>query len=144
MTPIIRKELAAWAKKFPDKFYENMYKLKGWTWPGMQKNRYSVVAYYTCNLVYERLAPGLSAELELKSPKNEKGYWPNKLHQRLTEDIGGPMLAKHLYSLVMLQRLAISNGYGWNRFVKMVDRVMPKRGDTLELPFPEPDAEATP
>jgi len=39
---------------------------------------------------------------------------------------------------------AIVNGYGWNRFVKMVDRVMPKRGETLELPFPEPDAEATP
>jgi hypothetical protein len=86
----------------------------------------------------------LSAELELKSPKNERGYRPNKLHQRLTEDIGDPMLAQHLYSLVMLQRLAISNGYGWNRFVKMVDRVMRKRGDTLELPFPEPDAEATP
>jgi hypothetical protein len=129
-------------KEFADEFYENMYKLKGWTWPGMQKNRYSVVAYYTRNPVYERLAPGLLAELELKSPKNEKGYRPNKLRQRLTEDIGDPMLAQHLYSLVMFQRLAISNGYGWNRFVKMVDRVMPKRGDTLELP--EPDAEATP
>jgi P63C domain len=41
---IIRKELAAWAKKFPDEFYENIYKLKGWPWPGMGKNRYSVVA----------------------------------------------------------------------------------------------------
>ena len=27
---IIAKELAAWAKKFPDEFYENIYKLKGW------------------------------------------------------------------------------------------------------------------
>ena len=27
---IIRKELAAWAKKFPDEFYENIYKLKNW------------------------------------------------------------------------------------------------------------------
>ena len=26
--------------------------------PGMKKNRYSVVAYYTRDLVYERLAPG--------------------------------------------------------------------------------------
>jgi hypothetical protein len=39
---IIRKELAAWVKKFPDEVYENIYKLKGWRWPGMSKNRYRV------------------------------------------------------------------------------------------------------
>ena len=55
---LVRKELAAWAKKFPDEFYENIYRLKGWPWPGMGKNRYSVVAYYTRDLVYERLGPG--------------------------------------------------------------------------------------
>ncbi|MEL5367319.1 P63C domain-containing protein, partial [Serratia nevei] len=26
---VISKELAAWAKKFPDEFYENIYKLRG-------------------------------------------------------------------------------------------------------------------
>jgi hypothetical protein len=138
---LIRKELAAWAKKFPDEFYENIYKLRGWTWPGMQKNRYSVVAQYTRDLVYERIAPGLLEELELKTPPNEKGQRPNKLHQWLTEDVGNPMLAQHLYSLVMFQRLAISSGFGWNRFVKMVDRVLPKRGNTLELPFPDAELE---
>jgi P63C domain len=137
---IIAKELAAWAKKFPDEFYENIYKLKGWTWPGMQKNRYSVVAYYTTDLVYERLAPNLLKELEEKSPKNEKGNRPNKLHQWLTEDVGNPMLAQHLHSLIMFQRLAIAQGHKWNRFVKMVDQVMPKRGATLEIPFPDEDA----
>ena len=47
------------------------------------------------------------------------------------------MLTQHLHSIIMLQRLALSSGYGWNRFVKMVDRALPKRGDTLELPFSE-------
>lgn len=134
---LIAKELAAWAKKFPDEFYENIYKLKGWPWPGMSKNRYPIVAYYTNDLVYERLAPGLRKALEEKNPKNEKGWRPAKNHQWLTADIGDPMLAQHLYSLVMFQRLAISNGYGWKRFVKMVDVVHPKKGTTLEIPFPE-------
>lgn len=138
---LIAKELAAWAKKFPDEFYQNIYRLKGWPWPGMGKNRYSVVAHYTANLVYERIAPGLLDELRRKSPPNEKGQRPNKLHQWLTEDIGNPMLAQHLYSLVMFQRLALSNGYGWNRFVKMVDRVHPRKGATLELPFPGVEGE---
>ncbi len=132
---IIRKELATWAKKFPDEFYENIYKLKGWPWPGMKKKRFSIVAHYTRDLVYERIAPGLLQELEKKSPKDETGNRKNKLHQWLTEDIGDPMLSQHLHSLVMFQRLAIANGYGWNRFVKMVDKVLPRRGANLELPL---------
>ena len=132
---IISKELAAWTKKFPDEFYENIYKLKGWIWPGMKKNRFSVVAHYTRDLVYERIAPGLLHELEKKSPKDEDGNRKSKLHQWLTEDIGDPMLAQHLHSIVMFQRLAIANGYKWNRFLKMVDKVLPKKGTNLELPF---------
>ncbi len=132
---LVRKELAAWAKKFPDEFYENIYRLKGWKWPGMSKNRYSVVGHYTNNLVFERLAPGLLRELRSKSPKNERGHRPNRLHQWLTEDVGNPMLAQHLHSIMMFQRLAIASGYGWQRFVHMVDQVLPRRGDTLPLPL---------
>lgn len=138
---LIRKELAAWAKKFPDEFYENIYRLKGWTWPGMGKNRYSVVGHYTRDLVFERLAPGLLEELEKKEPKNEKGQRAHKLHEWLTDDIGNPMLAQHMHSLVMFQRLALKSGFGWNRFVKMVDQVMPRKGSTLDIIFPD-DAEA--
>jgi hypothetical protein len=132
---LVRKELAAWAKKFPDEFYINIYKLKGWVWPGMQKNRFSVVAHYTRDLVYERIGPGLLQELEQKSPKDEKGRRPSKLHQWLTEDIGDPLLAQHMHSIIMFQRLAIANGFGWKRFLNMVDQVLPKRGSTLEIPF---------
>lgn len=132
---LISKELAAWVKKFPDEFYENIYRLKGWTWPGMGKNRYSVVGNYTRDLVFERLAPGLLPELEKKTPKDDKGNRPNKLRQWLTKDIGDPMLAQHMHTLVMFQRLAIANGHGWQRFVKTVDQVLPKKGSTLELPL---------
>jgi hypothetical protein len=122
-------------KRFPDEFYENIYKLKGWVWPGMGKNRYSVVGHYTNNLVFERIASGLLKELHVRSPKNEKGNRPNKLHQWLTGDVGEPMLSQHLHSLIMLQRVAIAQGYGWQRFLQMVDQAMPRRGDALPLPF---------
>lgn len=136
---LVRKELAAWAKKFPDEFYENIYTLRGWTWPGMGKNRFSAVAGYTTDLIYERIAPGLLEELREKSPKNEKGHRPNKLHQWLSEDIGNPLLSQHMHSVLMFQRLAIANGYGWLRFMKMVDQVMPKKGATLELGLNDPN-----
>ncbi len=132
---VIRRELAAWAKKFPDEFYENIYKLKGWTWPGMSKNRYSVVAHYTTNLIYDRLGPGITEELMRKTPTNDRGYRPHRLHQWLSDEIGDPMLATHMHSILMFQRLAIANNYSWARFVHMVDQVLPRRGATLELPL---------
>lgn len=132
---LVRKELAVWAKKFPDEFYENIYRLRGWVWPGMNKNRYSVVAHYTRDLVYERMAPGLLQELETKTPKDEKGQREHRMHQWLTSDVGDPMLASHLQSILTLQRLAIANGWGWQRFMHMVDQVMKKKGDSLNLPF---------
>lgn len=137
---IIREQLAAWVKKFPDEFFENIYKLRGWPWTGMKKNRYSVVGKYIRDLVYERLGPGVLAELERKSPKDLSRQRPNKLHQWFTEDVGDPMLAQHLHTLVMFQRLAIKNGYGWHRFVQMVDQVLPKKGSTLELDLVSPSS----
>ncbi|WP_182655476.1 P63C domain-containing protein [Stenotrophomonas lacuserhaii] len=135
---VIRKDLAAWVKRFPDEFYENIYKLKGWKWPGMQKNRFSVVGRYTRDLVYERLAPGVLEELEKKSPKNESGNRRSKLHQWLTDDIGHPMLSQHMHALIMFQRLAIANGDSWEQFVKSVDQVIQKRETTIEMRLPQP------
>ncbi|MGL4856100.1 P63C domain-containing protein [Plesiomonas sp.] len=135
---IISRELAAWAKKFPDEFYENIYKLRNWPWTGMSKNRFSIVAHYTRDLVYERLGDSILQELEKKTPKGASGSRKNKLHQWLTDDVGNPMLAQHLHSLIMIQRLAIANGYGWNRFVKMVDQIMPRKGGTFELELTDP------
>ena len=86
------------------------YKLKGWKWPGMSKNRYSVVGHYTNNLVFDRLAPGLLKGLRVRSPKDEKGN-RDPMHLWLSEDVGDPMLAQHLYTPMMFQRLAIANGH---------------------------------
>ena len=132
---LVRKELAVWAKKFPDEFYENIYRLRNWPWAGMGKNRYSAVAGYTRDLIYERMAPGLLDELAGKSPQAENGHRSNKLHQWLTDDIGNPMLAAHMQSVLTLQRLAVANGWGWQKFIGMVDQVMPKKGASLPLPF---------
>ena len=78
---------------------------------------------------------GLLKELEGKSPKNGDGHRPSRFHQWLTDDVGDPLLAQHLHSLVMLQRLALANGYGWQRFLNSVNQVVPKRGATLEVPL---------
>ena len=130
----LRKELAAWAKRFPDEFYEQMFRLRNWQWKGMKVNRPQVVATYTKDLVYERLAPGILKELEAKNPKDERGHRKHKHHQWLTEDVGHPALAQHLYALIGFMRACPS----WKQFKDMVQRAFPKKGDTLFLPIAEP------
>ena len=63
-TRFLRKELAAWAKRIPDEFYEQIFRLRGWQWRGRGTNPPQVVAAYTKDIVYSRLAPGIIDELE--------------------------------------------------------------------------------
>jgi hypothetical protein len=128
---ILRKELAAWVKRFPDEFYRQIYRLKGWPWPGMGKNRYSVVAHYTKDLVYERIAPGLLEELQAKNPKDEKGRRKARHHQWFSDEVGHPMLAQHLFAVVALARASDS----WDRFMLSMNQAFPRKNHTLELPF---------
>jgi P63C domain len=125
----LRKEFAAWAKRFPDEFYQEIFRLRGWVWKGMRVNRPSCVAAYTRNLVYERLAPGILHELELRNPMADKGYRLHKHHQLLTEDVGHPALAQHLHALLGLMRASDT----WQQMMKMVNRAFPKRGDSLQM-----------
>ena len=129
----LRKELAAWAKRFPDEFYQQIFRLRGWDWKGMRVNRPQVVAKYTNDFVYERLAPSILKELEARNPKDEKGYRRARHHQWLTDDIGHPALAQHLYAVIGLMRATNS----WDQFKSMLDRAFPQRGSTLALPFTE-------
>jgi hypothetical protein len=46
-----------------------------------------------------------------------------------------PLLAQHMHAILMFQRRSIQNGHTWAQFLKMVDQVMPRKGDTLEIPF---------
>jgi len=124
----LRKEFAAWAKTFPDDFYKEIFRLRGWTWQGMKINRPQCVANYTKDLVYSRLAPGILKELENRNPLLD-GHRKAKHHQWLTEDIGHPALAQHLYAVIGLMRIA----EGWDQLKRLVDKAYPKRGDTLQL-----------
>ena len=128
----LRRELAAWAKRFPDEFYEQMFRLRNWQWKGMQVNRPQVVAKYTNDIVYSRMLPDLVKELEERNPKiPEKGRRGGKHHQLFTDDIGHPALAQHLHAVVGLMRASTS----WDQFQRLLQRAFPKRGSTIDLPL---------
>jgi hypothetical protein len=121
---VIRKEIAAWIQMFPNEFFQQIHRLKGWSWNGVGRSP-SVVGKYINNLVYSRLGPGILDELHKSNPKNAKGYRKSKHHQWLTQDIGHPMLAQHLYALITLMR-GFSN---WKEFYEFANRIYPKYDD---------------
>jgi hypothetical protein len=133
----LRKEFAAWAKRFPDEFYQQIFRLRGWQWRGMKVNRPGVVANYTKDLVYARLAPGVLAELERRNPI-EAGHRPHKHHQYLTNDVGHPALQAHLSGVMAIMRASTT----WEGAQRMVQRAYPKINTNLDLPFPDNDTDA--
>ena len=131
----LQKEFATWAKRFPDEFYKEMFRLRGWQWRGMRVNRPSVVGKYTNDLIYQRLAPGILSELQKRNPKDEKGQREGKHHQLLTDNIGVPALQQHLFATVGFMRASTT----WDQFYRMMQRAFPKLNSTLFLNFPESD-----
>lgn len=127
------QEFAKWAKRFPDTFYREMFRLRGWIYPSVSGGKPSVVGKYTMDIVYQRLAPGLVNELELRNPKEEGGRRKATHHQWLTEDVGHPALSEHIHAVTGLMRACDD----WDQFKRMLDRSFPVKGDQLSLRFDE-------
>jgi len=127
----ISVELRKWAKTFPDEFYEQMFKLRGWSYTPFRVNRPGAVGTYTNDLVYERLAPGVLEELKKITPKDSKGRRKHRYFQRLTEDVGHPRLREHLAAVIALMR----GNTTWKKFYNQLNRALPKWNQTLELPL---------
>lgn len=136
---ILRKDLAAWFKRFPDEYYENIYHLRGWEWPGMSKNRYRVVAHYTNDLIYERMVPGLTEEFNKRNPKDAKGKRAAKNHQWL-DDPGDKLFAQQMFTVLSIQRACLKKAKDkWGSFMRMMNEILPKKGRAVQLEIPLPD-----
>lgn len=118
------EERLKWAKRFPDVFYKEIYRLNNWPWPPIHSSkRPGIVGQYTNDIVYERLPEGVIEKLKELNPIDvESGRRRFRHHQFLSEDIGQPDLQKHLLQVITLMKAATS----WKGFIKLLDRVLPK------------------
>lgn len=135
----IAKELRKWAKTFPDEFYSQMFRLRGWSYIPWSVRRPSAVGKYTNDLVYERLAPGVLEELRRLNPTGERGRRKVRHHQWLTEDVGHSRLREHLAAVIALMKASAT----WDSFRRAINRALPKYGTTLEMPFDDEDTGKT-
>ena len=122
------KEFETWSKRFPDNFYLEMFRLKKWDINKINfTKRPGIVGTYTKDIVYDRLAPSILKELEIRNPKDIKGNRKIKHHQFLTEDIGHPALSQHLHTVIHFMKATTS----WENFKRMLDRALPKKNEQM-------------
>ncbi len=122
------EEFLQWTKMFPEEFYEQIFRLKGWG--SLQKagqKMPQVVGQYTNDIVYERLPDKVLSELKKKVKKSENGNNLVKLHQGLSKDYGVSHLERHLIAVIALMKASIC----WEHFLEMLDKTYRRCGQSV-------------
>ena len=114
----ISAELLPWAKRFPDEFYKQMFRLKGWEYKGKAKTPYA--GKLTNKYIYEYLPKGVLEELQKETPKSDTGNRKNRFHQHLSEETGLPNLDKQLQQTIALMKASDS----WEEFDHLFKKAM--------------------
>jgi hypothetical protein len=115
----ISEELLKWQKRFPDSFYSEMFRLRGWDYTVTNiKKRPGVIGSWTNRLVYEQLPQGVLKELKERTPKDSKGNRKHRFHQLLSDEIGHPHLASQITAVVTLMKASPN----WRTFERLFAR----------------------
>jgi len=122
----ISAELLPWTKRFPNEFYEQLFRLHKWQYNPLSVKRPGYVGKLTMELIYNRLPPGVSEELKNKTPKSDAGNYIKRFHQSLTTDIGNPHLEKQLAIVTTLMKISPN----WNTFKNNFNKAF---GGQIEL-----------
>ncbi len=129
----IARELQPWTKTFPLEFYQEIFRLKNWSFPqlanGKKPKTPQVIGKYTNDIVYERLAPGVLKELKVLNPVVPGRGRRNRHTQWFTPDIGHPKLKEHLAAVMAIMRIS-SN---WRVFRNNLQKSFPMKGDQEEI-----------
>lgn len=130
----IAKEFLPWTKRFPDEFYQEMFRLHGWQYTPLNPAKGPRLAGKITNeIVYEKLPPGVLDELKRRNPIVRDGQRQHRHHTLLTTEIGNPHLEKHLAAVIALMRASPT----WSHFKRLFARAFPSPSlpQQSELPF---------
>ena len=125
----VAAEFRPWLKRFPDEFFQQIYRLQGWEFrPGTSK-RTPQVGKLVNRYIYDQLPPGVHEELRRLNPRTETGGRRHKHHQLLTETTGHPHLDRQISTVTTLMRIANSK----TEFETLFERAFPPVNPRLPL-----------
>ena len=137
----LRPFAARWTKRFPEEFYQEIYRLRGWKWQGMSVNRPSITGHYTNEIVYARIADGLLDQLRLNNPKNVESEREHRHHQWLSDDFGVQELREHIVGVLAIMRTVVDPDpkRAWQKFYVSLQRAYPRKNTNYHFDFDEED-----
>lgn len=100
-----------WKRRFPEEFYKEIYRLKGWEYTGSSRRPHKI-ADITNEFVYNLLPEDVMKEVRERKTGNEK------LHQWLSSEVGLTHLEKQITSSITLMRASDT----WEEFEKLFNR----------------------
>ena len=116
---------------FEYEFYEQIFRPK--RCPGLHgTKRPMIVAQYTIDVVYARLAPGVLEELQRVNPHLPSRRRQHKHHHWFTPELGHPKLREHLVGVLALMRASPD----WSSFMRLLKHAYPKKGENVPILFP--------
>ncbi len=134
----IAPELRPWAKTFEDEFYEQIFRLRGWSYPSRSASRPQIVGKFTNEIIYKRFPPGVLEELQRLNPVSKKGRRERKHFQHLTAEFGKSQLKSHLFHVTKLMKMCST----WDKFIFLLDQTLPKYDSTPNIPGLEIDLQS--
>lgn len=133
LSAYISPELLPWSKRFPDAFYEQLHRVRGWPYRPGNNARNGYIGKLTRLLIYDPLPRGVREELERRNPYLPERKGRKDLHHRLlTKDVGEPHLDKQITSITTLLRISDN----WDEFLKHFGRAFPPSEGLFALPAP--------
>jgi len=131
----LSEERLKWAKVFPDEYYRQLFRLRGWPYNPMSVKRPQLVGKLTNQLVYDKLPPSVLEELRKLNPVKNKKTWRREAthHQHLSVDIGQDDLKSHLLQLIAIMRISPN----WGTFKRNFARAFQGNGEQLTLDIDE-------
>jgi hypothetical protein len=106
LTAYISEDYLKWQRRFPRKFYQEVFRILGWTYSPLSVKRPSYLGKFTNQYIYDLMPSGIIEELKKRNPLNQKGHRQKRHHQLLTEDVGVPHLDRHITKVITIMELS--------------------------------------
>lgn len=128
----LAEERLAWAKRFPDEFYKQIYRLRKWKWP-VGRAKTPLLGHITNDIVYDRLPQGVLDKLRELNPTDETKRRKWKHHQFLSAEVGQPDLRDHILQILPIMKISKD----WKSFKRHLAVAFPKPGSQIEMEMDE-------
>jgi hypothetical protein len=106
LSKYIAEEFLPWTSRFPREYYQEIFRLYGWSYDPLSLKRTPFIGRFTNEFVYNEMSPEVLEELKRRNPVTENGRRKRKHHQHLTCDMGVPHLERHLTKLITVMQLS--------------------------------------